>query len=70
MDILAHLQAYVNDFNARYGVSFHIDSVRVEFSKEHKLGRLKRIGQWERVEKNSPLLPKLKQRLTRCHPRC
>jgi len=40
-----------------------IDTIRIEFSKQYKLEHLKKVGTWEKIKKNSPLIPKLKKRL-------
>ncbi len=64
MNILQHLCSYINEFNSREEESFGVDSIRVEFSKEHKLKELNSVGSWSKIKKNSPLLSKLKKRLT------
>ena len=63
MNILAELEAFIHEFNSLEDEDFHIDSIRVEFSKQHKLEKLKEVGEWEKLKKNSPLIPKLKKRL-------
>jgi len=63
MQILQELEAFINEFNSSHNEDFSIDSIRVEFSKQHKLEALKKMGKWEKLKKNSPLLPKLKKRL-------
>jgi len=65
MNILAELEAFINEFNSLEDEDFHfhIDSIRVEFSKQYKLEKLKEVGEWEKLKKNSPLIPKLKKRL-------
>lgn len=60
---LTHLQAFIEEFNKLNKSAFAIDSIRIDFSKEHKLEELKKIGRWEKIGKNSPLLSKLKKRL-------
>ena len=64
MNILQYLQDYINEFNQENREDFSIDSIRVEFSKQHKLEDLKELGNWSKIQKNSPLLSKLKSRLT------
>ena len=63
MQILHELEAFIHEFNSSNNEDFAIDSIRVEFSKEYKLEALKKLGKWEKLKKNSPLLPKLKKRL-------
>ncbi len=64
MNILQELEDFINEFNQSNGEDFNIDSIRVEFSKQHKQEELKEMGRWEKIKKNSPLLAKLKKRLT------
>jgi len=63
MNILQELEAFIEEFNALNDEDFSIDTVRVEFSKQYKLEHLKKVGNWEKIKKNSPLIPKLKKRL-------
>lgn len=63
MNILKELEDFIQDFNSQNDEDFNIDSIRVEFQKQHKLKPLKNIGEWKKLKKNSPLLPKLKKRL-------
>ena len=63
MNILQELEDFINEFNNSNNEDFSIDSIRIEFSKQHKLEELKTLGNWCKVEKNSSLLSKLKKRL-------
>ncbi|NOR56503.1 MAG: hypothetical protein GQ531_09870 [Sulfurovum sp.] len=63
MNILQEVEEFINEFNHSNNEYFSIDSIRVEFQKQHKLEELKRLGKWCKIEKNSPLLSKLRKRL-------
>jgi hypothetical protein len=63
MNILQELEDFINEFNTLNDEDFNIDTVRIEFSKQYKLEHLKKVGTWEKIKKNSPLIPKLKKRL-------
>ncbi len=63
MNILQELEDFINEFNNSNDEDFNIDSIRVEFQKQHKLEELKKLGKWHKIDKNSSLLPKLKKRL-------
>ena len=63
MNILQELEDFINEFNTLNDEDFSIDTVRIEFSKQYKLEHLKKVGTWEKIKKNSPLIPKLKKRL-------
>jgi len=63
MQIMQELEDYIQAFNTSFSEDFNIDSIRIEFSKQHKLQELKTLGNWSKVEKNSSLLSKLKKRL-------
>ena len=63
MEILTELEEFISEFNQDNSVDFAIDSVRVEFSKQHKKKELDKLGKWKKLEKNSNILFKLKKRL-------
>lgn len=63
MNILQELEDFINEFNQDNGADFSIDSIRTEFQKQHKLEKLKAVGTWKKVGKNSDILHKLKKRL-------
>lgn len=63
MNILQELEDFINDFNSLNDEDFSIDSIRVEFSKQYKLEQIQSVGSWNKLAKNSPLIPKLKERL-------
>jgi len=63
MNILKELEDFIQDFNTSNDVDFNIDTIRIEFSKQHKLEALKNMGNWKKLKNNSPLQPKLKNRL-------
>ncbi len=63
MNILQELEATINEFNSLNDEGFCVDSIRIEFSKQHKLKELKKLGKWDKVKSNSSLLSKLKKRL-------
>lgn len=64
MNALQELENFISEFNQNNDEDFSIDSIRVEFSKQHKQEELKALGKWGKIKKNSPLLSKLKRRLT------
>ena len=63
MNLLEELEEYIGEFNQDNNVNFAIDSLRVEFSKQHKKKELDKLGEWKRIPKNSNILFKLKNRL-------
>ena len=63
MNILQELEDFINEFNSLNDEDFQIDTLRIEFSKQYKLEALKSVGKWNKIKKNSPLIPKLKNRL-------
>ncbi|MGV6830349.1 MAG: hypothetical protein ACWA5P_02145 [bacterium] len=63
MEILAELEEFISEFNSDNSVNFSIDSIRVEFSKQHKKKELDKLGKWKKLQKNSNILFKLKKRL-------
>lgn len=63
LDILHEIQAHLKEFNASNESAFSIDSIRIDFSKQHKLDELQEIGKWVKIGKHSNILHKLKKRL-------
>lgn len=64
MNILQELEDFINEFNQDNDEDFSIDSIRIEFSKQYKQEELRELGKWSKIQKNSPLLSKLRKRLT------
>ena len=64
MNILQELEDFIKEFNQDKGEDFSIDSIRIEFSKQHKQDDLKELGNWSKIKKSSNILAKLKKRLT------
>lgn len=63
MKILQELEQFINDFNQNNNENFMIDSIRIEFQKQYKKERLNKLGNWNKLQKNSNILHKLKRRL-------
>ncbi len=65
MNILQELEDFINEFNLNNDEDFAIDSIRVEFSKQHKKDKLQELGNWNKIHaKDRKILAKLKKRLT------
>lgn len=62
-DILVEIREYISEFNSDNNIDFEIDTIRVKFSKQHKLETLNSLGKWHKLTKSSNILYKLKQRL-------
>ena len=63
MNILQELETFINEFNQNNDEIFAIDTIRIEFSKQHKKANLDELGNWNKLQKNSNILHKLKKRL-------
>lgn len=61
--ILEEIENYLNDFNQDHGIDLAIDTIRIEFSKQHKKEALDRLGRWRKITPNSNISAKLKKRL-------
>jgi len=65
MNILQELENFINEFNLNNNESFAIDTIRIEYSKQHKKENLKQLGNWNKINSNdSKIVAKLKKRLT------
>lgn len=65
MNILHELEDFINEFNQNNNEDFAIDTIRIEFQKQHKLEKLKSIGRWNKINaRDKKIMAKLKKRLT------
>jgi hypothetical protein len=60
--LLIDLTNYLNDYYKNKAL-WNIDTIRVEFSKQHKLHPLKKLGKWTKITQSSKISTKLKNRL-------
>jgi hypothetical protein len=64
MKTLQNLQAFINEFNQNNEIDFEIDSIRIEFSKQHKKEKLDTLGSWHKINKNDKkIMEKVNKRL-------
>ena len=65
MNTLQELENFINEFNINNNEDFAIDSIRIDFSKQHKKENLEQLGNWKKINKNDKkIMNKLKKRLT------
>ncbi len=61
MGIFSELKNYLQEFD----FNFQIDTIRIDFSKQHKKKSLEQLGRWKKINKNDKrIMDKLKRRLT------
>ena len=64
MNILQELENYINEFNQDNNENNSIDTIRIDFSKQHKKKSLEQLGRWKKINKNDKrIMDKLKRRL-------
>mgnify|MGYP003391550805 FL=1 len=64
MNTLQELENFINEFNINNKEDFAIDSIRIDFSKQHKKENLEQLGNWKKINKNDKrIMNKLKRRL-------
>lgn len=55
---------YIEDFNKNNQIEISIDTIRINFSKQHKLNDLQKIGNWKKLNKSDENIKrKLNKRL-------
>jgi len=65
MNILSELEEFINEFNQNNDEDFAIDSIRLEYQKQHKKEKLVQLGAWHKINANDKrIMAKLKKRLT------
>jgi hypothetical protein len=62
-NILQEIENFLNDFNTSNGIDLAIDTIRIEFSKQHKKEALDSLGHWHKITLSSNISAKLKKRL-------
>lgn len=62
-NILQEIKSFLNDFNQEHEIDLAIDTIRIEFSKQHKKVALDSLGNWHKVTPSSNISAKLKKRL-------
>lgn len=64
MNVLQELENFINEFNSNNDEDFSIDTIRIDFSKQHKKENLEQLGRWKKINKNDKkIMAKLKRRL-------
>ena len=63
LSILSEILTYISDYNKNAHTNFEIDAIRVTFSKQYKLLRLKELGTWRKIKPHSLIARKLKKRI-------
>ena len=65
MNTLQELENFIDEFNTNNDEDFAIDTIRIDFSKQHKKENLEQLGKWKKINKNDKkIMNKLKKRLT------
>lgn len=59
--ILLSINEYIKSYNLTSVNEWNIDTIRINFSKQYKLERLKQIGSWHKIKSSSKISIKLKK---------
>jgi len=62
-EMLQEIENYLSEFNNDHGLDLAIDTIRIDFQKQHKKDALDRLGCWRKITPNSNISSKLKKRL-------
>lgn len=62
-ELLQEIENYLSEFNNDHGLDLAIDTIRIDFQKQHKKDALDRLGCWRKITPNSNISSKLKKRL-------
>lgn len=69
LSILTSIFNYIVEYNKNAKTDFAIDSIKIDFSKQHKLEKLNKLGVWRKVKSctktSKALKAKLKKRITK-----
>lgn len=61
--ILEAIENYLDEFNQTHEMNLAIDTIRIDFQKQHKKKALDDLGKWHKVTPSSNISSKLKKRL-------
>lgn len=51
--VLKDLEDYIKDFNDNNDLKLSYDTIRIDFSKQHKLIKIKALGNWKKISKSN-----------------
>ncbi|MGJ0362876.1 hypothetical protein NG776_02565 [Aliarcobacter cryaerophilus] len=51
--VLKDLEEYIKDFNDNNDLKLSYDTIRIVFSKQHKLTKIKALGNWKKISKSN-----------------
>ncbi|WP_146951604.1 hypothetical protein [Aliarcobacter vitoriensis] len=51
--VLKELENYIKDFNDSNDLKLSYDTIRIDFSKQHKLTKIKALGNWKKINKSN-----------------
>lgn len=63
--LLNDLITYIKEHNSKSSNKWNIDSIRIHFSKQHKMEKLRAVGRWNKIKPNTKISYKLKDRLSK-----
>tara|TARA_B110000046_G_C12808180_1_gene320110 strand:+ start:174 stop:455 length:282 start_codon:yes stop_codon:yes gene_type:complete len=64
MNVLKDLEEFIKEFNQNNDEYFEIDSIRINFNKQHKKNKLEDLGNWKKINTNDKkIMDKLKKDL-------
>lgn len=51
--VLKDLEEYIKEFNDNNDLKLSYDTIRIDFSKQHKLTKIKALGNWKKISKSN-----------------
>ena len=51
--VLKDLEDYIKEFNDNNDLKLSYDTIRIDFSKQHKLTKIKALGNWKKISKSN-----------------
>lgn len=62
-ELLQEIENYLSEFNKVHGLDLAIDTIRIDFQKQHKKRALYELGTWHKITLSSNISAKVKKRL-------
>ena len=55
--VLKELEDYIKEFNTSNDLELSYDTIRINFSKQHKLKKINALGNWKKINKSNSVPP-------------
>ena len=62
MNFYKEIITNINDFKSAYDIKFEIDTIVIDFSKQYKLEKLEKLGEWHKIKESAMFYKKIEEK--------